>query len=261
MDYLEVISPIVKKVGVMVEKEYNSIKTEFKEKGKSDYITKIDTEVEKEIREYLKKHYPEHGVLGEELGSDRIDSEYVWIIDPVDGTTNFIHKIPYFCTAIALKYKKETIFSVIYNPMTKELFHAEKGVGTFLNGRKLEIKEPKESHNWFMGFCCPDSTKNEEAEKIVYETFYHSVLRLTKLGSASLEFSYVADGRIDAYVSIGLKEWDILPGKLIVEEAGGIVEEAELIGKKIIISGHKEAVNKIKGLILPHEHYDEPNIF
>ncbi|MBI2079331.1 inositol monophosphatase, partial [Candidatus Micrarchaeota archaeon] len=186
-------------------------------------------------------------------------------IDPLDGTTNFIHKIPYCSTAIALKHKGETIFSVINDPINNELFYAEYGKGAFLFGeektRRLRVKEATNTHEWFMAFCCPDSTKNEEAEKIVFDTFYPITLRLSKLGSASLEFAYVAAGRLDAYVGIKLKEWDVLPGELLVREAGGVVETGELIGKKLIIGGAKENVHRIKGLVLHHEHYDEPPLF
>ncbi|MDD5022699.1 MAG: inositol monophosphatase family protein [Candidatus ainarchaeum sp.] len=247
-EYYKFIDNLVKNAGKIIKKGYYG-KFEIKEKNKQDYVTGIDLETEKFIKREIGKKFPEHNILAEESGEGNNNSEYLWIIGPLDGTTNFIHKIPIFAISIALEYKKEIITGVIYNPITDELFYAEKGKGAYLNGKGLKIKNNKKIENWFLAWCYPDSKRNEKPVKKIWELFYPECLRVTKLGSAAIELAYVADNRVDGYLSIGLKKWDYSAGELIVQEAGGVLLKEQFLGEKLFIASSKENAQKIKELI------------
>jgi myo-inositol-1(or 4)-monophosphatase len=256
VDHLEFARSLALKAGKIVKEGYYA-ELLVETKGELDFVTKIDREAEKEIRKEVERTFPTHGFIGEESGTTKKNAEYAWVVDPLDGTTNFIHKIPFFGVSIALKRTGETIVGVVYNPMTDEMFYAEKGKGAYMNGKQLKIKKPNKFEKWFMAHCFRDTTKHEEAERIIFDAFFYQTARTAKLGSASLELCYAASSRVDAYIGLSLKEWDYAAGNLIVKEAGGETILSELVGKHIVIAGHHEAVHLIMSKILPHNHYDE----
>lgn len=229
MKYYSFLKKLCTTAGKIIETGYFG-KINFIEKNVQDYVTKFDLKTEKFIKKEIRKKYPTHNILAEESGKTNTSSNYQWIIDPIDGTTNFIHKIPICAISIALEYKNELIAGAIYNPITKEFFYAEKGKGAYLNGKKISIKSNKKIENWFLAWCYPDSMKNEKNVRNIFDLFYPKCLRVTKLGSAAIELAYVSSGRVDGYISIGLKKWDYAAGELIVKEAGGILLK-EKIGK------------------------------
>ncbi|MBN2478436.1 inositol monophosphatase [Candidatus Micrarchaeota archaeon] len=242
--FLKDAEEMARKAGEIINKGYYTMENETEVKLPKDFVTKIDKESEKIIRKMIKEKYPEHGIIGEEYGKEGEEKEYVWIIDPLDGTTNFIHRIPMFAVSIALKKNRETILGIVYNPVTNEMFYAEKEKGAFLNGKKIKPSE-EELENWFMGWCFPDSTRGQKVENAVYSIFFPRTLRLTKLGTAALELCYSACGRIDSYIGIGLKEWDYSAGEFIVREAGGKVIKKTIHERNVIISGPKNNVELI----------------
>ncbi len=255
-DYLEFAKSIAKKAGKIVRDGYYS-ELIVETKGEQDFVTQIDKRAEKFIREEVEKTFPTHGFIGEESGVTKKNAEFVWVVDPLDGTTNFIHKIPFFGVSIALKRSGEVIVGVVYNPMTDEMFYAEKGKGAYLNGKKLIIQKPNKFEKWFIAHCFRDTTKHEEAERIIFDAFFYQTARIMKIGSASLELCYAASSRVDAYIGLSLKEWDYAAGNLIVKEAGGEVVITELVGKHIVIAAHQEAVHTIVSKVIPHNHYEE----
>lgn len=256
MNFLDFAKSIAIKAGRIVKDGYYSELT-VERKAEMDYVTQIDKASEKAIRDAITSEYPEHGFLGEESGSDKPSAEYVWVVDPLDGTTNFVYKIPYFSISIALKHRNETVVGVVYNPITEELFYAEKGKGAFLNGKKIEVKNSKPIEKWFLAFCFRDNMKNEEAERIIFDAFYFQVARLLKLGSAALELCYAACGRVDGYIGLTLKEWDYAAGDLIVREANGSCNHTLLINKNVVIAGNKENVLLIRSKIISHNDYPD----
>jgi len=263
LEFLTFAKSIALTAGKIVKEGYYSELT-VEKKAEMDYVTQIDKASEKTIKDAVAKEFPTHGFLGEESGSDKPNAEYVWVVDPLDGTTNFVYKIPYFSVSIALKHKSkdkdEVIIGVVYNPLTDEMFYAEKGKGAFLNGKKLEIKQkPKPLEKWFLAYCYRDISKHEEAERIVFDSFFYQTARVLKLGSAALELCYAASNRADAYIGLELKEWDYAAGELIVNEAGGIAIHDKLINKGVTIAGCKEAVSLIRSKILSHNHYGDKN--
>ena len=254
LELLEFAKQLATNAGKIVRDGYYS-ELVVEKKAEMDFVTRIDRESEQFIRSEIAKKYPKHGFLGEESGSSDINAEYVWVVDPLDGTTNFIHKIPYFAVSIALKHKGETIVGVVYNPMTDEMFYADKGKGAFMNENKLLVKKPGQFEKWFLAHCFRDISKHEEAERIVFDAFYYHVARVAKLGSAALELCYAASSRVDGYIGLSLKEWDYAAGKLIVEEAGGSVMLDRLIGKDVIIAGERDAVSLMASKILHHNEF------
>ncbi|MCL2390223.1 MAG: inositol monophosphatase, partial [Endomicrobia bacterium] len=195
-------------------------------KGETDPVTLADRNSQKTVIKVIKSVFPDHGVIAEEDGVSETEKSYCWIIDPLDGTVNFVHGIPMFCVSVGLKYKDEIISGVIFSPVTKEVFVAEKGKGAFLNGKKIRVsKEDKLIRSLAVtGF--PYYMRKRPAR--VMKNFSNIALKtqgVRRLGSAALDLAYVACGRFEFFWEEGLKPWDIAAGELIVKEAGGIVSD------------------------------------
>ncbi|MEA5097063.1 MAG: inositol monophosphatase family protein [Burkholderiaceae bacterium] len=197
------------------------------EKKHNDYVTEIDQAAERAIVEVLQKAYPTHAVLAEESGaSDNLhdESEYVWIIDPLDGTTNFIHGFPQYCVSIALQQRGVTTQAVIYDPNRNDLFVASKGEGAFLNDKRLRVSKCDKLADSLIGtgFPARDLSKLDE-----YMTMFKLITEkcqgLRRPGSAALDLAYVAAGRLDGFFEKGLSAWDMAAGALLISEAGGII--------------------------------------
>ena len=184
-------------------------------KGPSNFVSNADTKAEKIIIEELMKAKKNYSIISEEDGSKiNSDSENVWIIDPIDGTSNFLHGIPHFAISIALKSNNEIISGLIYDPIKNEMFYAEKNSGAFFNNQRIKVSKKKEIEN------CLFATGGKE--KII------SGFITRKTGSAALDMAYVAAGRYDGYFQNNLNLWDVAAGIIIIKEAGGIVNEINL---------------------------------
>ncbi len=184
-------------------------------KGPSNFVSNADTKAEKIIIEELMKAKKNYSIISEEDGSKiNSDSENVWIIDPIDGTSNFLHGIPHFAISIALKSNNEIISGLIYDPIKDEIFYAEKNSGAFFNNQRIKVSKKKEIEN------CLFATGGKE--KII------SGFITRKTGSAALDMAYVAAGRYDGYFQNNLNLWDVAAGIIIIKEAGGIVNEINL---------------------------------
>ena len=184
-------------------------------KGPSNFVSNADTKAEKIIIEELMKAKKNYSIISEEDGSKiNSDSENVWIIDPIDGTSNFLHGIPHFAISIALKSNNEIISGLIYDPIKDEMFYAEKNSGAFFNNRRIKVSKKKEIEN------CLFATGGKE------QVISDFITR--KTGSAALDMAYVAAGRYDGYFQNNLNLWDVAAGIIIIKEAGGIVNEINL---------------------------------
>lgn len=206
-------------------KHYNGI-LNIEYKGKIDPVTQADKNSQKAIIKVIKNVFPQHGVLAEEDGVNEISRDYCWIIDPLDGTVNFVHGLPMFCVSIGLKYKNEIIAGVIYAPVMKEIFVAEKNKGAWLNGKKIEVSKIKDTIRSLAVTGFPYSIGKRNTR--VMKNFKNIVLEaqgIRRLGSAALDMSYVACGRFEFFWEEGLKPWDIAAGIIIVKEAGGEVSD------------------------------------
>ncbi|WP_440927019.1 inositol monophosphatase family protein [Candidatus Pelagibacter sp.] len=206
-------------------------KLQVSKKGPRDFVTKTDKNVEKILIEELSKIKKNYSILSEEVGKiENKDSENVWIIDPIDGTTNFLHGIPHFAICIALESKKEIISGLIYDPIKDEMFYAEKSKGAYLNNQRLRV-----SNKNSLDECLFSS--NQEGIKF-------SDLNMRCSGCAALDLAYVASGRLDGFFHNKINLWDIAAGALLVEEAGGIVNDlVKFNTNNIDIRASSEAIN------------------
>ncbi len=194
-------------------------------KGLKDYVSEVDRMAENEIIRVLRAAYPYHGFLGEESGAQAGD-DYVWIIDPLDGTTNFLHGFPHFGVSIALKYKDRLEQAVVFDPSRSELFTASRGGGAQLNDRRIRVSRVTELEYALLGAGFPfRSHDHMDAWIGTLKEFMLSTSGIRRPGSASLDLAYVACGRYEGFWEIGLNSWDMAAGALIIQEAGGLVTD------------------------------------
>lgn len=195
-------------------------------KGEINMVTEVDILCEKAIISLIKDRFPDHITLAEESGAENNLSPYKWIIDPLDGTTNYAHGFPFFCTSIALEFNKDIILGVAYDPLRKELYHAVKKGGAFLNDTPINVSNTHEINRSLLttGFAYDVKTYHE-ANLGHFRNFLLSAQAIRRPGSAVLDLCYVACGRFDGYWEARLFPWDMAAGILIVREAGGVVTD------------------------------------
>jgi len=195
---------------------------ERKQGEERNLVTEIDKKAEQMIIEIIRKRYPTHEFLGEESGSHKTQSDYKWIIDPLDGTTNFTHGLPIFCTTIGLEHKGEIILGVTYDPNTDELFTAEKNKGAYLNSRRIHVSKVKRLMESLIITGFPYDIKNNPHNAVEhFSNMLMATQAVRRLGSAAIDLAYVACGRFDGFWEVTLNPWDMAAGVLLVEEAGG----------------------------------------
>ncbi|MEQ8288829.1 MAG: inositol monophosphatase family protein [Gammaproteobacteria bacterium] len=197
----------------------------FDSKGENDFVTDVDKGAEQVIINTIHQSYPEHAFLAEESGQSG-DSEFVWIIDPLDGTTNFMHGFPHYAVSIALQHRGRLDQAVIYDPLRQELFTASRGKGAQLNNRKIRVTSKRELKGTLLGTGFP--FREDQDIEVFLESFrrlYPHVAGIRRAGSAALDLAYVACGRLDGFWEYNLNAWDIAAGALLVQEAGGINSE------------------------------------
>jgi len=192
-------------------------------KGENDFVSEVDRMAEDEIRAILHQAYPDHAIVGEERGGAD-DAEYVWLVDPLDGTTNFLRGVPHFAVSIALKYRGALEAGVIYDPIRQELWTANRGGGCTFEGRRMRIHARPSIDNALLGTGFPLRSRDyHDAYLGMFGDIFRRAGDLRRAGAAALDLAYVACGRLDGFWEIGLKPWDIGAGALMIREAGGIV--------------------------------------
>lgn len=229
------------------------------EKQHNDFVSEVDKAAEAAIIETLLCAYPTHAVLGEESGaSDNLieTSEYVWIIDPLDGTTNFLHGFPQYCVSIALQHNGTMTQAVIFDPTRNELFAATKGAGAFLNDKRIRVSKRDKLADALIGTGFPFRSQADIENYIpMFKAISGKCQGLRRPGSAALDLAYVAAGRLDGFFEKGLKPWDIAAGALIVTEAGGITGtfdgESGYLHKGDIISAPPKIFAQLVNLLKP----------
>ena len=213
-------------------------KLRVEKKGHNDFVSDADRAAEDAVIEVIHKHYPDHAILAEESGMQG-DSDTVWIIDPLDGTTNFLHGFPQFCVSVAVKVKGRVEAGAIYDPMRQELFAASRGNGATLDDRKIRVSGRTELEHALVGTGFP--FRQQDMDMDPYLGMLGKVVRNTsgvrRPGAAALDLCYVAAGRLDAFWETGLKAWDLAAGSLIIREAGGIVSALDG-GEDYLDAGH-----------------------
>ncbi len=201
---------------------------EVRSKRVNDFVTRIDRAAEEAIIETVRRAYPEHGFLAEESGASQPDSEYRWIIDPLDGTTNFIHGFPQYCVSIGVEHRGSLAHAVIYDPVKNELFTASKGRGAFLNDRRVRVAKCLKLQDALVGTGFPFKELTRlDRYTAQLKTIMQSSAGVRRAGAAALDLAYVACGRLDAFWELGLAPWDMAAGALLIQEAGGLVADPE----------------------------------
>ncbi len=194
-------------------------------KARNDFVSEVDRGAESRIIEHLLKAYPDHGICAEESGQIDGSGEFRWIIDPLDGTTNFLHGFPQFCVSVGVQVKGRIEAAAVYDPMRQELFAASRGNGATLDDRKIRVSGRREMEHALIGTGFP--FRQADVDTGPYLTMLGKVVRNTagvrRPGAAALDLCYVAAGRLDGFWETGLKAWDLAAGALIIREAGGIV--------------------------------------
>ena len=219
-------------------------------KGPSDFVSSADKKVEENLINELKKSRPDYSILSEEIGEIKSEnSEYRWIIDPIDGTLNFLHGIPHFAISLALEKKNEIICGLIYDPIKNEMFFAEKEKGAYLNNQRIKISTRRKLKECILFTGGPKfNMKNKDLIFNEYKkisNFLHSPIR--KMGSASLDMAYVAAGRAEGFFQRNLNYWDIAAGIIIVKEAGGLITDC---------SGNSDDISK-RNIIVTNAHINQ----
>ncbi len=229
-DFLNVALEAARRAGDILRKYFGHLSNIREKDFSGDLVTEADQESEALIKEILHQHFPNHAFLGEETGeSDTGSKEYMWCVDPLDGTTNYTHQLPIFSISIALLHHMQPIVGVVYNPITNELFYGAKGLGAFLNEAKLHVSKVSDLTKSLLVTGFPYDRKENSDNN--YREFFHMThisQGVRRLGSAALDLSYVAAGRLDGYWEKGLKPWDMAAGVVILKEAGGRVTGYDL---------------------------------
>ena len=224
---LNIAVKAARRAGAIINRASQDIGTlTIKSKNFNDFVSEVDVAAERAIIDTLKDAYPTHGFLGEESGWTSHQSDFIWIIDPLDGTTNFLHGFPQYCVSIALRHKGEITQAVIYEPNRNDLYTATKGRGAFLNDKRIRVSKCDKLQDALIGTGFPfRDFKYLDDYLSMFKSMIQKTTGIRRAGSAALDLAYVANGSLDGFWEIGLSAWDIAAGGLLVREAGGIVTD------------------------------------
>jgi myo-inositol-1(or 4)-monophosphatase len=226
------------------------------EKGRNDFASEVDTMAEQAIIEVIRKAFPAHTILAEESGLHAGD-DYVWIIDPLDGTTNFLHGFPQFAVSIALAHQGRLEQAVVYDPSRQELYTATRGGGAMLNNRRLRVTRQSSLRGALLGTGFPfKAHQHLDAYLDMFRSLFKDAAGIRRAGAAALDLAYVAAGRLDGFWEIGLREWDMAAGVLLIQEAGGLVTDFEngdrYMSSGNLITGNPKIHQQMLDAIQPH---------
>ncbi|QKE64353.1 inositol monophosphatase [Aquipseudomonas campi] len=232
------------------------------EKDAHDYVSEVDRAAEQTIIQTLQKAYPTHGFMGEESGiiqGTGDGADYQWIIDPLDGTTNFLRGVPHFAVSIACKYRGRLEHAVVLDPVRQEEFTASRGRGAAINGRRLRVSTRKSLDGALLGTGFP--FRDSQLENLdnyfgMFRSLVGQTAGIRRAGAASLDLAYVAAGRYDAFWEFGLSEWDMAAGALLIQEAGGLISDFsgghDFLEKGQIVAGNTKCFKAVLTAIQPH---------
>lgn len=238
-------------------------------KGPNDFVSEVDQAAEQAIIDVLLEAYPDHGILAEESGRTRGNktSDYTWIIDPLDGTTNFLHGFPVYAVSIALAHRGQVQQAVVYDPTRNDLFYASRGRGAFLNDRRLRVSKRTRIADALVGTGFP-FRKGDNFKRYVkmFEEVMQSCAGLRRPGAAALDLCYVAAGFYDGFFETGLNPWDVAAGSLMITEAGGLIGnftgEADFMYQREVVAGNPKVYGQLVQLLAPYTKVikDEPEV-
>ena len=230
---------------IITRSSYDLDKLTIRRKQQNDFVSEVDHAAEEAVISVLREAYPDHGFLGEESGYHDKDAEYLWVIDPLDGTTNFLHGNPQYCVSIALLHKGALNQAVVFDPNRNELFTASKGAGAFLNDRRIRVSKTDKIEDALLGTGFPfrEVDRLDEYMKML-ENAMKTCSGVRRPGAAALDLAWVACGRLDGFWEMGLSSWDMAAGALLIREAGGLVgdfagEDSYLDSGRIVAANSK----------------------
>jgi myo-inositol-1(or 4)-monophosphatase len=247
-----------RRAGELMIRQLNHLEAlEITEKNHNEYVTEVDYLAEEAIVEVIHDHYPEHAILAEERGQQG-NNEFQWIIDPLDGTTNFIHGFPVFAVSIAVTHNGQLEHGVVYDPLRQEIFTASRGQGAQLDGRKIRVSRHNSMRHSLIATGFPYRANKEHLDD--YLAMLKSVITassgIRRPGSAALDLCYVAAGRVDGFWELGLKIWDIAAGALMIKEAGGRISDFHgndaYLQSGDVVAGNPKVYAGLSKLLAPH---------
>ena len=235
----------VREGGRVILMYFNQLdRLEYSSKGRNDYVSQADVEAERAVLDVLTRAYPDHGIIAEESG-EREGSEYTWIIDPLDGTTNFLHGFPMFAVSVAVKRGGVLEHGVVYDPLHDEMFTASRGEGAQLNGKRLRVSTTRQLAPSLLGTGFPFRDLGIiEPWMRSFQSLLPKTSGIRRAGAAALDLAYVAAGRLDGFWEFGLKPWDMAAGALLIREAGGLVADVSG-GQDFLENGNLVAANPL----------------
>ncbi len=251
---LDNIREIACTAGAMCVQEYSGMQDgDVFLKNERDLVTVVDRKVEEFIVGRIRKGFPDHDIFGEETGRTRQGSDYCWIIDPIDGTTSFVHGQPYYAVSIALHHNNEAILGVVHAPRLGETFHAAKGEGAYLNNHRIRVSSRSRllASVFATGFACIRAGKQDNNLKY-FNAVLPKIRDIRRCGSAALDLCYVAAGRLEAFWEMGLQPYDYAAGILLVREAGGVVSDfagGSAYSEKGIVASNGLVTEALMGLL------------
>ena len=218
-----------RKAGTIITRaSFDLDKLTVRTKRQADFVSEVDDAAEDTIISVLKKAYPDHGFLAEESGYKDREAEYLWVIDPLDGTTNFLHGVPQYCVSIGLLHKGKATQAVVFDPTRNELFTASKGAGAYLNDRRIRVTRTDRLEDALVGTGFPFREVGHLDDYLrMFRNVTMAASGIRRPGAAALDLAWVACGRIDAFWEIGLSPWDMAAGALLVREAGGLIGDLD----------------------------------
>ena len=246
-----------RRAGEIITRGMNRLhRLDVREKGQNDFVTEIDLAAERDIIDTIHRHYPNHAILGEESGPSG-DNEVVWIIDPLDGTTNFMHGFPQFAVSIGVQLRGRMEHGVVYDPLRQELFTTSRGDGAQLDGRRIRVSTQIGLERALIGTGFPyrDNTHWLDNYMAMLKAVMQQTAGVRRPGAAALDLAYVAAGRLDAFWEIGLKPWDTAAGMLLIAEAGGLITTLDGSEYKLgsdILAGSPKVHAPMVELLAPH---------
>ena len=235
----------VREGGRVILMYFNQLdRLEYSSKGRNDYVSQADVEAERAVLDVLTRAYPDHGIIAEESG-EREGSEYTWIIDPLDGTTNFLHGFPMFAVSVAVKRAGVLEHGVVYDPLHDEMFTASRGEGAQLNGKRIRVSTTRNLAPSLLGTGFPFRDLGIiEPWMRSFQSLLPKTSGIRRAGAAALDLAYVAAGRLDGFWEFGLKPWDMAAGALLIREAGGLVADVSG-GQDFLESGNLVSANPL----------------
>jgi myo-inositol-1(or 4)-monophosphatase len=254
-EFLTVASGAARQAGeVILDGLGRLTRKDIHQKKASDYVTTVDRRSEEVIIEAIRGHFPGHSFLAEESLKEDETEGYRWIIDPLDGTTNFIHGYPMFSVSVALQHQGEIILGVVVDPLRNELYTAEKGRGAYLNGTRLNVSEVTSLEECLITTGFPFRNKDKlDLYLRAFRKIFLSVSAIRRAGSAALDLAHLAAGRCDGFFEFGLAPWDTAAGSILIKEAGGIISDfgggSEYLSTGNIVAGTRTVHMELLGMI------------